>query len=53
MQKRQHGSLNKQYLLLPYPLQAKDNRVEIDALVKANSISFSKAQCKLKSEPAF
>lgn len=37
MQKRQHGSLNKQYLLLPYSLQAKDNGVEIDAMVKVNS----------------
>lgn len=53
MQKRQHGSLNKHYLLLLYPLQAKDNRIEIDALVEANYISFSKAQWKLKSESAF
>lgn len=51
--KRQHGSLNKQYFLLPYPLQAKDNGVEIDALVKENYISFSKAQWKLKSKPTF
>lgn len=44
---------NKQYLLLPYPLQAKDNRVEIDTLVKANYILFPKAQRKLKSKSTF
>lgn len=42
MLKRQYGSLNKHYHLLPNP--PKDNRVEITALLKAIYTSVSKAQ---------